>query len=378
MPTPVKDLVGIYESRTSSPISDPAPRPARFLRHPARRESAPVASTADAHPEQEPINPSGGSIRQAEVGRRNTQSDIREPNIRPSTVQRVFYSSSDEAKSADERRLSPEHSSPTWVSSRFRPTSSKTSVVMAQQSRRNDNTTPLKRSIDSDQFTLNSAALSVTRASDITRISSNELAPKLSHSAYSPAPYHDSHDNDSPMNLSSKSRSIFTHLKKPSSSNAYVPLLDLSQKPHQKPNHVLHRHAASNNKHQPIPATEVFSRKAVPLYLPHLDELLASISQPDFDTGVTINNDPPPSKGKTPESSKPGIFKPLQKLNGKTLDELHHNSPPPSFLTDKNSILSSIVTGAIGVAGSSAIASYYSLQGVYDGVQIFALILSSV
>jgi hypothetical protein len=42
MPTPVKELVGLYESKSPTSPSLPSPSPARFLRHPASRESAPI------------------------------------------------------------------------------------------------------------------------------------------------------------------------------------------------------------------------------------------------------------------------------------------------------------------------------------------------
>ncbi|KAG8801762.1 hypothetical protein FRC16_011205 [Serendipita sp. 398] len=380
MPTPVKDLVGAYESKRSSSTNVPPPRPARFLRHPAGRDSAPAASAADENHEEGPMNPFEDAVGGMDIGQANSRADVGEPSIRSSTVQRVFYSP-DAANSEEMRNLALINASQTQVTSFPGSKSSRSSVVTTRDLRREGNSTPLKPQNEFDKSELSNTLLIMTPTSDITRVSSRRLDPKLSHSAYSPVLYHDTHDNDYLTNSPKDHRSIFTPLKNMSSSTTYIPLVDRSKEVQPSPNHLLKRQnmSSGSDKHQPIPATEIFSRKAVPLYLPHLDELLAGIPQAEFDANLIISpSDSHSVKGKGSSKFKQGIFKPLHKLNGKTLDELHHNSSPPSFLTDKNSILSSIVTGVIGVAGSSAIASYYSLQGVYDGVQIFALVLSSV
>ncbi|KAG8819628.1 hypothetical protein FRC19_009638 [Serendipita sp. 401] len=304
MPTPVKDLVGAYESKRSSSTNVPPPRPARFLRHPAGRDSAPAASAADENHEEGPMNPFEDAVGGMDIGQANSRADVGEPSIRPSTVQRVFYSP-DAANSEEMRNLALINASQTQVTSFPGSKSSRSSVVTTRDLRREGNSTPLKPQNEFDKSELSNTLLIMTPTSDITRVSSRRLDPKLSHSAYSPVLYHDTHDNDYLTNSPKDHRSIFTPLKNMSSSTTYIPLVDRSKEVQPSPNHLLKRQnmSSGSDKHQPIPATEIFSRKAVPF---------------------------------------------------------------------------SIVTGVIGVAGSSAIASYYSLQGVYDGVQIFALVLSSV
>jgi hypothetical protein len=106
-------------------------------------------------------------------------------------------------------------------------------------------------------------------------------------------------------------------------------------------------------KHKPIPAKEVFARKAGPLYLPHLDDLLSKISPPEFDPHSLVspltNKGNDKGKGKASSTGEDAMFPPLQKLRGKTIEELHHNSGLPPFYADKNFILNSVITSFIGV-----------------------------
>lgn len=88
--------------------------------------------------------------------------------------------------------------------------------------------------------------------------------------------------------------------------------------------------------HTPIPATQVFSRFSPPLFLPNLDDYLASLSVPSFRYKD--------QKGKQP------MFPPFESLSssGLTLEDLELNKSPPSSF-DRASILSSIVSFFLGV-----------------------------
>ncbi|KAJ3799908.1 hypothetical protein GGU11DRAFT_775291 [Lentinula aff. detonsa] len=117
--------------------------------------------------------------------------------------------------------------------------------------------------------------------------------------------------------------------------------------------------------HNPIPATQVFARNAPPLYLPKLDAYLSSLPKPSFAGEKT--------------SSKPRMFPPMDRLekSKQSLEDMEMNSQIPPFWRNRKTLLGSAVNLVIGLTGSSAIATYYSLQGVVNTVQVFALILST-
>ncbi|KAJ3779177.1 hypothetical protein FB446DRAFT_782719 [Lentinula raphanica] len=117
--------------------------------------------------------------------------------------------------------------------------------------------------------------------------------------------------------------------------------------------------------HNPVPATKVFARNAPPLYLPKLDAYLASLPRPPFLGEKT--------------SSKPRMFPPMERLakSDKSLEDMEMNSQIPPFWRNRKTLLGSAVSLVLGLTGSSAIATYYSLQGVVNTVQVFALILST-
>ncbi|KAJ4486079.1 hypothetical protein J3R30DRAFT_3443672 [Lentinula aciculospora] len=119
--------------------------------------------------------------------------------------------------------------------------------------------------------------------------------------------------------------------------------------------------------HNPIPATRLFARNAPPLYLPKLDTYLASLPKPPFPGAETSS------------SSKARMFPPMDKLakSSQSLEDMEMNSQIPPFWRNRKTLLGSAVSLVIGLTGSSAIATYYSLQGVVNTVQVFALILST-
>lgn len=119
--------------------------------------------------------------------------------------------------------------------------------------------------------------------------------------------------------------------------------------------------------HSPVPATVVFSRHAAPLYLPKLDNYLASLSSPSF-----------PSLNRA--GIEPVMFPPMDKLvaSGKSVEDLENNSKVTPAWRNRKSILGSAVNLMLGFMGSSALSTFYSLQGLSNTVQVFALILSTI
>ncbi|KAG6911998.1 hypothetical protein DXG01_000246 [Tephrocybe rancida] len=113
---------------------------------------------------------------------------------------------------------------------------------------------------------------------------------------------------------------------------------------------------------RPIPSTVVFSRDAPPLHLPKLDTFLSSLLPPVF-----------------PGASSE-MFPPMARLaeTGMSLDDLETNQTVAPFWRNRKTLLSSTVNIVLGFTGSSALASFYSLQGLLNTVQVFALILSTI
>ncbi|KAF8168145.1 hypothetical protein B0H34DRAFT_48390 [Crassisporium funariophilum] len=118
--------------------------------------------------------------------------------------------------------------------------------------------------------------------------------------------------------------------------------------------------------HKPIPAQVVFSRTASPLSLPKLDEYLASFPARAF--------------GDEDCKTSQGMFPPMDQLakTGLSLDDLETNSKVAPAWRNRKSILGATMNVLLGLMGSSALASFYSLQGLINTVQIFALILSTI
>ncbi|KAJ7706220.1 hypothetical protein B0H17DRAFT_919193 [Mycena rosella] len=121
----------------------------------------------------------------------------------------------------------------------------------------------------------------------------------------------------------------------------------------------------SASPHTPIAATVVFARNAPPLSLPMLDAYLSKLSPPSFTE----------AKGK-----EPAMFPPMDKLakSGDTIENLEANFKPAPWYRNRNTLLGSLISTIIGTTGSSAVATFYSLEGLNNTVQLFALILSTI
>jgi hypothetical protein len=127
--------------------------------------------------------------------------------------------------------------------------------------------------------------------------------------------------------------------------------------------------------HKPIPLSEITARNAAPLHLPALDKYLETLPAPDFERWKKEDE----RKNRSKNASKGvGMFPPMDRLaaTGHSIEDLETNSHIP--LESEQSFLMSIVNIFISIAGSSAVASYYSLQGVFNTVQIFALLLRTL
>ena len=92
--------------------------------------------------------------------------------------------------------------------------------------------------------------------------------------------------------------------------------------------------------YQPIAAAIIFDRSAAPLYLPHLDDYLASLPAPSFPRSF------PPSKGKgTP------MFPPMDRIavSGKTLEDLEDNSQVAPWYRNRTSIFGSLTRWSLAL-----------------------------
>ncbi|KAI0274852.1 hypothetical protein BC834DRAFT_814779 [Gloeopeniophorella convolvens] len=74
------------------------------------------------------------------------------------------------------------------------------------------------------------------------------------------------------------------------------------------------------------------------------------------------------------------MFVPLNHLAAtrRSIESLETNYQVKPAWRNRDSILGSLVSIALGVTGSSALATFYSLQGLFNTVQIFALILTTI
>lgn len=120
------------------------------------------------------------------------------------------------------------------------------------------------------------------------------------------------------------------------------------------------RHRMISASHQPVPATVLFGKHAAPLSLPKLDAHLNELEVLKF--------------------SYAGRFAPMDRLanSGRSLEDLEFNRPIPPVWRDRNVITGATLNIILGFAGSSFAQAYYSLGGLLNTFQIFALILSSI
>ncbi|KAH8835302.1 hypothetical protein DL96DRAFT_1702300 [Flagelloscypha sp. PMI_526] len=96
-----------------------------------------------------------------------------------------------------------------------------------------------------------------------------------------------------------------------------------------------------------------------------LDKHLASIPRPEFADR---------------QSNYLTMFSPMDKLVASklSLDDLEHNGKVAPGWRNRSSLLSDALSTVLGAMGSSLITTYYSLTGVANTVQIFALIISTL
>ncbi|KAI0335198.1 hypothetical protein GY45DRAFT_1416939 [Cubamyces sp. BRFM 1775] len=127
--------------------------------------------------------------------------------------------------------------------------------------------------------------------------------------------------------------------------------------------------------HTPVPLSQILARNAGLVSLPKLDEYIANLEVPSFPSIHLPDSGRGKGKGKTSDIV---MFPPMERLAGTTLVDLENNAKIPPTWRNKESIFSMLLNVALGITGSSAIAPFYSVQGLVDTLQIFALILSTV
>ncbi|KAH9944323.1 uncharacterized protein BXZ73DRAFT_39558 [Epithele typhae] len=124
--------------------------------------------------------------------------------------------------------------------------------------------------------------------------------------------------------------------------------------------------------HTPVPLSQILARNAAPVSLPQLDQYLSTLEIPQFqDFGGSIDESSGKGKGKA------SMFPPMDRLQGQNIADLEHNTKPVPAWRDRQTIFSALTNTLLGITGSSAIASFYSVQGLVDTLQIFALLLST-
>ncbi|KAI0825060.1 hypothetical protein BC628DRAFT_1321069 [Trametes gibbosa] len=126
--------------------------------------------------------------------------------------------------------------------------------------------------------------------------------------------------------------------------------------------------------HTPVPLSQILARNAAPVSLPKLDDYVSSLEIPSFPECHSEDGVQGSGKGGAPVIS---MFPPMERLTGTRLVDLESNAKIAPVWRNRQSIFSSLLNVALGITGSSAIAPFYSVQGLVDTLQIFALILST-
>jgi hypothetical protein len=98
----------------------------------------------------------------------------------------------------------------------------------------------------------------------------------------------------------------------------------------------------SQPSHKPVAASVIFSRCAVPLSFPELDRLLSRIHAPLFPTFTKLHAE----QGKGPH-----MFPPMKllALSGKSLEDLEHNSQIPHWWQNRNKIFGFLVSLVLSI-----------------------------
>ncbi|KAK7064260.1 hypothetical protein R3P38DRAFT_3301834 [Favolaschia claudopus] len=124
-------------------------------------------------------------------------------------------------------------------------------------------------------------------------------------------------------------------------------------------------HRRTTTPHTPVPATVVFARNAPSLSLPDLDKHLSKLEPPAFTQ---------------PTAKDPVKFPPMDQLArlGSTIDDLEYNFKIAPWWRNRTTLLGSTVNAILSITGSSAVATFYRLQGLTNTVQVFALILTTI
>jgi hypothetical protein len=118
------------------------------------------------------------------------------------------------------------------------------------------------------------------------------------------------------------------------------------------------------------------------LSLPKLDEYLSKLIPPSFAHAT---------------AKEPTMFPPMDQLakSGSTIEDLEYNLKIAPWYRNRNTLLGSAVNAVLGITvrrgtivtrlflnskqqGSSAVSTFYSLQGLSNTIQVFALILTTI
>ncbi|THH16822.1 hypothetical protein EW146_g3878 [Bondarzewia mesenterica] len=121
--------------------------------------------------------------------------------------------------------------------------------------------------------------------------------------------------------------------------------------------------------HNPIPASTVFGSSAAPVSLPRLDNYMSSLPMPPFSSSRSADR-----------WKEVRMFTPMDRLaaSGKSIEDLELNSKSAPAWRNRNSVFGAIVSIVLGITGSSALVTFYSIQGLFNTVQLFALVLSTI
>ena len=102
--------------------------------------------------------------------------------------------------------------------------------------------------------------------------------------------------------------------------------------------------------HTPIPLSKILARDAAPVSLPKLDEYISSLEMPTFPIIQTAvkGKGKRKKKGKHKACDDP-VFPPLERLEGTTIHDLENNAKVAPAWRNRNTIFSSLSNIALGI-----------------------------
>ena len=111
--------------------------------------------------------------------------------------------------------------------------------------------------------------------------------------------------------------------------------------------------------HTPIPLAQLIARDAAPVSLPKLDEYISTLETPRFPSYDVVEQGK--GKGKAPAVSQ---FPPMDRLKNATLADLENNATIPPAWRNRNTIFGALLNVALGITVRIQRSSHLNLSSI--------------